>query len=122
MPLYDYRCRTCGVETEIYRGVNENTHPEHCGETMEQFHLRAPMGAVQAETHYMCPATEKPITSRKQRLESFKRHNLADMSDLSSAKQYEREKKKWDKIRKTAGEAVNTLPPGFNEAEYLPPC
>jgi putative FmdB family regulatory protein len=121
MPLYDYRCRACGEETEVYRSVSADaTAPQHCGQAMEQFHTRAPMGTVQAETHYLCPATGQQITSRKQRLETFRKHNLADVSDMSSAKQYERDKRKWEGIRKLANAPINELPTGYKAEDFLP--
>ena len=121
MPLYDYRCRACGVETEVYRSVSAaDTPPEHCGAAMEQFHSRAPMGSVQAETHYLCPATGQKVTTRKQRLETFRKHGLADVSDMSSAKQYERDKRKWEGIRKLASQPINDLPSGYKPEDFLP--
>lgn len=120
MPLYDYRCRVCGCETEVYRSVSETSIPMHCGTEMQQFHSRPPMGAVQAETHYICPATGKEITSRKKRLESFREHNLVDVSDMDSRKVLAREEKKWAEIRRLANAPVNELPTGYKAEDFLP--
>jgi putative FmdB family regulatory protein len=121
MPLYDYRCAVCGVETELYRSISDKaTAPQHCDCDMEQFHSRAPMAAVQAETHYLCPASGEKITTRKQRMESFRKYNLADVSDMSSERQHEREKKKWKAIRESANSGLNALPDGYKPDDFLP--
>jgi len=45
MPLYDYRCATCGQDTEIRHGFND-THSEpcpHCGGPMSRVFNPAPI-------------------------------------------------------------------------------
>jgi putative FmdB family regulatory protein len=45
MPLYDYRCATCGKVTEIRRGFNDtNTEPcPHCGGALARVFNPAPI-------------------------------------------------------------------------------
>jgi len=51
-------------------------------------------GYMQAETHYICPVTRQAITSRKQRLETFARHNLQDASDWDPSKEIAKQQKR----------------------------
>lgn len=121
MPLYDYRCAVCGEESELYRSLSDQaTAPQHCGMDMVQIHKAAPYGAVQMEARYVCPATGQKITTWKQRHETFRRHNLADVSDMSSSKWYERESKKWAEIKRLASAPMNELPPGHKADDFLP--
>jgi putative FmdB family regulatory protein len=45
MPLYDYRCATCGKVTEIRHGFNDaHTEPcSHCGGTLSRVFNAAPI-------------------------------------------------------------------------------
>ncbi len=80
MPLYDFRCQTCEAEVEAYRSIrdSESEPPTHCGAAMVKVHKRAPMGSIQVDACYRCPVTGDAVTSRRQRSEIMKRHNLVD--------------------------------------------
>ena len=67
--------------------------PYCCGSKMQR-QIQAVYGYMQAETHYICPKTRQPITTRKQRLESFAKHNLIDASDWDPAKEIAKQQKR----------------------------
>lgn len=86
MPLYEYRCRQCGAESEAYNRIAERESGAPacaCGGQTEPFIGTPPMGHVQGECHYVCPKTGEQITSRKQRAENFARHGLMDANDFT---------------------------------------
>lgn len=66
--------------------------PHCCGDLMQR-QIQPVYGYVQAETHYKCPVTRQGITTRKQRIESFARHNLRDASDMDPAKEIAKQQK-----------------------------
>lgn len=36
MPDYDYKCRVCKEEIEVYREYRDDHKPSHCGQLMER--------------------------------------------------------------------------------------
>ena len=86
--IYDYLCRTCGSETEAVNRISERrtNAPVCCDERMDIIIKTAPMGFVDREIHYWCPATNKPITSRRPRNEMMKREGLVDANDIVNHK------------------------------------
>lgn len=84
MPTYVYRC-TCGETLERVNRIAERrtNAPHHCGEPMDIV-IQPPLSAsVQAEAHYICPATGEKVTSRRQRKYLFEKHGLIDADDVN---------------------------------------
>ena len=82
--LYDYKCSTCGRETEAINRIEErHSHAPVCCETsMKLVITKAPYGWVDREVRYVCPVTNKGVTNRRQRNEIMARENLVDANDV----------------------------------------
>ena len=78
MPIYSYRCSDCGaVEDQYSRVYDRNRNIPECHGPMQR-QLCAPMVAVQADIHALSPIDGTPLTSRRQRSEYMKRHDLQE--------------------------------------------
>jgi predicted nucleic acid-binding Zn ribbon protein len=118
MPLYAYRCGTCGAEQDAYLPVAEvdTGAPECTGHgTMRQY-LTPVMVSVQAECHFICSATDQPVTSHRQRQNIMAEHNLIDARELDYGKRIS--ERKAQKARDLE-DARATLPP-VDLTEYIP--
>ena len=85
MPVYELRCTKCNHDHEDFRtySLHGQWSPcPKCGAIVRQVISRPVSVHVDNMPRYICPATQKPITSRKQRNESFARHGLMDANDL----------------------------------------
>lgn len=80
MPTYSYKCSDCENVTERVQSVSQyNNCPKcKCGGDTRLVILTAPKGFVQSDIAYKCVATGETITSRRQRREVMKRHDLVD--------------------------------------------
>lgn len=78
MPTYTYRCSECGAVEEQYSRVSERDSniPVCHGPMARQLH--SVMVAVQVNVHAISPIDGTPLTSRRQRAEYMKRHDLVD--------------------------------------------
>ncbi len=108
MPLYDYHCRTCGgARADVFNRMAdcESNAPRCCDSPMSIV-IQRPMVTVQAEAHYVCPATGEKVTSWRQRRNIFAKHRLRDANDHPPEQVIRDENRKWDKIRERAKAAV----------------
>jgi hypothetical protein len=83
MPIYVYRCE-CGETCEESNRIDSrhSNAPSHCGHPMAIV-PQASMVSVQAEAHYVCPATGERITSRRQRAYVMQSNGLIDADDVN---------------------------------------
>lgn len=124
MPTYDYHCDTCDKTEEFVLRMSEvgtDAEPVCCNHRMRKVILTAPLGAVQRECHYVCPATGERITSWRQRANNFARNGLMDANDFTPEYTERKDRKKWEKIRSLAKLNEDTLPKGVNLDELAPP-
>ena len=123
MALYDYQCGACGSVREAYNRIAEReTHaPSCCDRPMQIVHLTPPMGNVQCEAHYVCPATGERITSHRQRRNNFARHGLMDANDFTPEFCERRDTKKWERIRALAAEANRDNTAGVTLHDVIEP-
>lgn len=91
MPLYTYRCAECGEESTEFNTIarrHKNT-PNCCGAPTKlkitPTQIQAQILGGGATPGYHCPITGKFVTSRKERREIMKRHNVVEAGDSSSA-------------------------------------
>ena len=86
MPAYLIRCESCNHEFERICAVSEHGKWGACPSCKSgpvRQVITAPMAvSVDNMPSYVCPVTQKPITSRKARRESFARHGLMDANEL----------------------------------------
>lgn len=82
--LYDYQCKTCGLETEEFNRIDErNTNaPLCCGQRMEIVIKSAPYGYVDRKIDYICPVTNEHVTSKKKRREIMAREGLVSAHEM----------------------------------------
>lgn len=87
--LYDYQCQICKREVEAINKIDErNTHAPVCCETHMQIIIKqAPMAYMDREVRYICPVTNKEVTTRRQRNEIMAREGLVDANDRAPSKQ-----------------------------------
>lgn len=123
MPNYDFHCETCHETREYFLRMSEigtEAEPTCCNHRMRQVFTVAPMGRVQQECHYVCPATGERITSWRQRANNFARHGLMDANDFTPEYLQKRDEKKWEGIRELARQNEATLPKGVDLGEFAP--
>ena len=89
MPLYAYRCPTCQAEQDAYLPVAEvDTGAPDCpGHGQMRQYLTPVMVSVQPECHFICSATDQPVTSHRQRANIMAEHRLIDARELDYPKQ-----------------------------------
>ena len=90
MPLYTYRCAECGDESTEFSTI-ANRHkagPICCGAQKPMIitptQIQAQILGGGALQGYHCPITNKFVTSRKERREIMKRHNVVEAGDKDS--------------------------------------
>lgn len=98
MPTYTYRCGVCNDVSDHFNTV-EDRHkgPQCCGQMASKVLTVAQIAPVLGGGDfpgYRCPVTDQYVTSRKQRVDIMKRHNLQEAGDDSAAKRARREKVK----------------------------
>lgn len=88
--LYDYQCKACGaVQLNVINKIADRrtNAPECCGEKMIIIITQAPYGYIDREVRYICPVTQKEVTTRKQRNEIMAREGLVDANDFKMTHQ-----------------------------------
>lgn len=89
MPLYTYRCAECGGESTDFNTVDDrHKGPTCCGAQMSLRITSTQIGTVIGGGNfpgYHCPITNRFVTSRRERQEIMKRHNVVEAGDSSSA-------------------------------------
>jgi putative FmdB family regulatory protein len=104
MPLYSYVCPKCGTEQDAFNRVSDRraNAPECCGRKAE-IRIAPVIGYVQRDCHYVCPVTDKPVTTNRQRKNIMAEHQLIDANDFSPKKAYQKAKKQHDRNEELAG-------------------
>lgn len=85
MPLYDYRCPSCGTEYHnIKKSIDERRSgaPKCCDGRAELVLKPTRHVMVRHFTPYACPVTEKPVTSERQRRNIMAKHDLVSHGDI----------------------------------------
>ena len=82
MPTYSYQCR-CGKTKDDFRHIKQRHDGPlcECGNTMELKIVPTMLQPVLGGGDfpgYQCPVTDKFVTSRKERREIMKRHDLVE--------------------------------------------
>ena len=95
MPIYTYKCATCGERQEVFNKIDaRDANPPHCCDMPTDRQLDAPMGIVKADCHYVCPVTGAQVTSYRQRANIMAKEGLRDGNDYKPAETIARQKKK----------------------------
>jgi len=89
MPIYTYKC-SCGKVEDQYNTIDNRKNGPTCHGSMklsiQPTQLQPVLGGGDFPG-YQCPVTDKFVTSRKERKEIMKRHNLIEKGDGRSGKQ-----------------------------------
>lgn len=88
MPLYAYKCPSCGAESDDFNRIDErHTNAPNCDACAVQMAMVIPpvRGSVQETCHYLCPQTGQGVTSWAQRRNIFAEHRLVDARDLNNS-------------------------------------
>lgn len=87
MPLYDYKCKTCGKEYQNIKLSINSRHtdkPVCCGEPVEM-QIRPPRESyVQFFENYVCPVSGENVTSMRQRRRIMAEHDLVEQKQIKS--------------------------------------
>jgi putative FmdB family regulatory protein len=92
MPIYTYQCSICDSITEAFRTIAHRKDGPECGcghETLLKItptQLAPVLGGGDFQG-YMCPVTDKWVTSRKARREIMAEHNLIEKGDSGRGNQ-----------------------------------
>ena len=107
--IYEYECKSCGTIFSKSRRIQDRRLPAECACGGEgRFGIfSAPMGHVQPEAHYVCPATGEKVTSWRQRKNTFAKYDLIDANDFD---QEDAKKKRLAKKAKREELAKDYLP------------
>lgn len=109
MPIYAYQCDRCQSERDEFNSIDQrhdNAPACECGQRMTM-RISPVRGTVQADAHYVCPATGKQITSHRQRRNTFAEHGLVDAREINNA---EARQKRTQKRREKLAEAYAACP------------
>lgn len=110
MPLYTYRCDSCGTEKdEFNRIADRHTNAPACHGPMG-IRLQPNMGYLKADCHYKCPVTRQPVTTQRQRKNIMAEHGLIDANDFKPKDFIRKEETALAKRNKLAGTLKNPLP------------
>lgn len=86
MPIYTYKCTKCEVLADNYSTVADRHKAPLCGcggvtlLSIQPTQIAPVLGGGDFPG-YVCPVTDKFVTSRKDRREIMKRHNLVEKGD-----------------------------------------
>lgn len=111
MPLYPYRCETCGQSQDAFNRVDDRdaNAPACCGApTVRQ--LSAPMVNVPANCAYQCPVTGQVVTSYRQRDRVMKENRLVDANDFTPAYIVDRKRRERAENERLARELYRDIP------------
>jgi len=81
MPLYDYRCATCGEVREEFRRVDDRHAPATCACGAEAEHCFAPPHVMSDIEGYRSMADGSWISSRSQHRDHLKRHGMRELGN-----------------------------------------
>lgn len=116
MPVYESACLQCGKRHEYVRPVAQFLDtPECCGAKTEKRIYTVPMSIVDIPA-YESPASGKWITSRRERIEDFKRTGTRPWEGMEQEKKEAARQKAYDdakldaKIDHTVRKAWQELP------------
>ena len=97
MPIYDYECKKCGKEVELFRKIENRANGEVCcGEPMSM--VLSSCAVVADNTCYKSMATGQMITSRTQHKNHLKQHGLIEVGNEKVAPPKEFTRTKQEKV------------------------
>lgn len=110
MPLYAYRCPVCNAEQDEFNRIAEReTGAPDCPDHGQMLPIISPVrGIVQADCHFICSATDQPVTTHRQRQNIMAEHNLIDARELDYSKRIAQKKAQ---TARDLEEARANLPP-----------
>lgn len=104
MPIYAYVCQECGDERDQFNRISERrTNAPQCHGAMD-IKLSPVLGHVQRDCHYICPVTDQPITSNRQRRNMMAEHNVVDANDFKPEAAHAKQKKRFDRNAEIAAQ------------------
>lgn len=111
MPIYPYRCETCGRSQDAFNRVDDRdaNAPTCCGAATAR-QLSAPMVSVPGNCAYKCPVTGQTVTSERQRRNLMAEHRLVDANDFTPAYMVERKRKARAENERLAAELYRDIP------------
>jgi putative FmdB family regulatory protein len=107
MPLYDYRCQTCGTMQAVFKRIDERDLPEvcHCfGQMKRVFSAPAVRGDYAG---YECPITGAWIEGKRAHEENLKRHGcrVLEAGETSAVAKYRQQED--EAFERAIGETVD---------------
>lgn len=111
MPIYPFRCPTCGADRDEFKPVADRdaNPPECCGAPMAR-QLTAPMVSVPANCAYKCPVTGQVVTSYRQRANIMAEHRLTDANDFTPQYMIDRKRRARAENERLAAELYKDIP------------
>ena len=116
MPVYDYKCISCGTIEEKVHSIavlGTQQYCSVCNGRMDTLLLSAPMVHV-SKVEYRCPITNEPITTKQQHDNNLARHGcrVLETGEVEQAKKkrLESDKELDKKIESEVERLVETMP------------
>lgn len=75
-----------------------------CCEAPMKIAIQPVMGMVQRDCQYLCPVTDRPVTSNRQRRNIMAEHGLIDANDVKPAQTFEKRRRVREANEKLAAE------------------
>lgn len=84
MPIYAFRCATCGSDQDQFARVDDRdaSPPQCCGASMAR-QMTAPMVSVPTAEGYKCPMSGEVVTSNRRRKYLMEANNVVDAREYS---------------------------------------
>lgn len=110
--IYEYQCTECGDIFSKVRRVQDRKLPAHCDCGGEgRFGIfSAPVGHVQENLMYACPASGEKVTSWRQRKNIMAKFDLIDANETDQAGQMKERLKRKKERDKVANDYMNSMP------------
>jgi len=90
MPIYSYKCKECETVIDQYNTIDDRHKGPACHGSMKLQIMPTQLAPVLGGGDfqgYMCPVTDKFVTSRKERRNIMAEHNLVEKGDSGRGKQ-----------------------------------
>lgn len=111
MPLYAYRCPSCGRDEDAFARIDEmeSAAPRCCGAPMRR-QITAPMVQVPGglDVRYVCPMSGEQVTSMRRRKYLMQKYGVVDSRELKDTWQRSLQQRKCEK--EEAQRAYDALP------------
>lgn len=106
MPIYAFRCATCGSDQDQFARVDDRdaNPPVCCGAAMAR-QISAPMVTCRSSEAYQCPMTGETVTSERRRKYLMEANGVVDARDYAGKDGPWARKRAKDAAEKAAVEA-----------------